>query len=77
MKKNNKSSSTCAEGTVMGSVDKEKEAALVEELTLLGNMMKLHEWTRFGQKEAAEEEELEVKLDSEAYSLKIGETEGN
>ncbi len=43
-----------------------KEEALLEELTLLGNMMKLHEWTRFGQNEAQEEEEIEMKLDSEA-----------
>ncbi len=32
--------------------DKERrEATLLEELTLLGNMMKLHEWTSFGSKE--------------------------
>lgn len=36
-----------------------KEAALKEELTLLGNMMKQHEWTQFGQEEAEEEAELE------------------
>ena len=44
----------------------EREAALLEELTLLGNMMKLHEWTRFGSKEAEDEAEFEAKLDSEA-----------
>jgi hypothetical protein len=47
-----------------------KEAALLEELTMLGNMIKLHEWTRFGQKEAEDEEALEAKLDSEAAGLK-------
>lgn len=51
--------------------DKEKkEAALLEELTLLGNMVKLHEWTRFGPGEAEEEAELEAKLDSEAAGLR-------
>ena len=34
----------------------------MEGLALLGNMMKLHEWTNFGQKEAEEEERLEDKL---------------
>ena len=43
-----------------------KEAALKEELTLLGNMMKQHEWAQFGQEEAEEEAELESKLDSDA-----------
>jgi hypothetical protein len=47
-----------------------KEAALWEELTLLGNMMKLHEWTRLDPREAEEEAELEAKLDSEAAGLK-------
>ena len=56
----------------MGSEeDKEKkETALLEELTLLGNMVKLHEWTRFGPREAEEEAELEAKLDSEAAGLR-------
>jgi hypothetical protein len=50
--------------------DKEKkEAALLEELTLLANIVKLHEWTRFGPREAEEEAELEAKLDSEAAGL--------
>jgi hypothetical protein len=43
----------------------EKEAALVEELTLLGDMMKRHEWADFGPREAEEEEKLEAELDAE------------
>jgi hypothetical protein len=42
-----------------------KEAALLEELTLLGDMMKRHEWTDFGPREAEEEEKLESELDVE------------
>ena len=46
-----------------------KEAALLGKLTLLDNMIKLHEWTRFGPQEAEEEAQLEAKLDSEAAGL--------
>ena len=45
-----------------GQKKEKAEEALLEELALLGNMMKLHEWTNFGQKEAEQEEELEDKL---------------
>jgi hypothetical protein len=44
---------------------RKKEAALVEELTLLGDMMRRHEWTDFGLREAEEEEKLEAELDAE------------
>lgn len=54
---------------------KKEEEALREELTLLGSMMKLHEWTRFGQNEAQEEEEIETKLDSEASGSKTERSE--
>jgi hypothetical protein len=50
----------------MENEKKQKEAALREELTLLGDMMKEHEWAQFGQKEAEEEAELESHLDSKA-----------
>ena len=52
-----------------------KEAALLEELTLLGNMIKRHEWTRFGPEEAEDEAELEAKLDSEAAGLEIDQSQ--
>lgn len=45
---------------------KKEEAALLDELALLGSMMKLHEWTRFGQEDAAKEACLEANLDAEA-----------
>jgi len=45
--------------------EQKKDDAVLEELTLLGNMMKLHEWTKFGQGEAEEEACLEANLDSE------------
>jgi len=47
-------------------VKKKEAAAILEELTLLGSMMKLHEWTRFGQGEAEEEACLEANLNAEA-----------
>jgi hypothetical protein len=43
-----------------------KEDALKKKLTLLGNMMKQHEWAQFGQIEAQEEEGKESKLDAKA-----------
>ena len=55
---------------------RKKEKAIEEELALLGNMMKLHEWTRFGQNEAEQEEEIETKLDSEASGSTTGQPAG-
>jgi hypothetical protein len=46
----------------------EKEAALLAELNLLGDMMKRHEWASFGPEEAEEEAKLESELDAEASS---------
>jgi hypothetical protein len=43
-----------------------KEAALLAELNLLGDMMKRHEWAGFGPAEAEEEAKLESELDAEA-----------
>jgi len=45
-------------------IEKEQKALLAK-LNLLADMMKLHEWTVFGQKEAEQEEEAEAKIDSE------------
>jgi len=48
-------------------METEKERkALLAKLNLLADMMKRHEWTVFGQKEAEEEEAAEAKIDSEA-----------
>jgi len=44
-------------------IEKEQKALLAK-LNLLADMMKLHEWTVFGQKEAEQEEEAEAKIDS-------------
>jgi hypothetical protein len=52
-----------------------REEAILEELTLLGNMMKIHEWTQFGQKEAEEEEDIEANLDAEAACEENNDTE--
>ena len=44
--------------------EKERKTLLAK-LTLLAKMMKLHEWTTFGQKEAEDEEKAEADIDSE------------
>ena len=49
-----------------GKNNSNREEAVLEELKLLGNMMKLHEWTTFDQCEAEKEEEIEEELDSRA-----------
>jgi len=48
----------------MGTEKQQK--ALLAKLTLLAEMMKLHEWTTFGQKEAEDVEKTETNIDSEA-----------
>lgn len=53
-----------------------KQKALLAELTLLADMMKRHEWTTFGQKEAEEEEKAEIELYSEASSSTTEPQEG-
>jgi hypothetical protein len=52
-----------------------REEAILEELTLLGNMMKIHEWTQFGQQEAEEEEDIEANLDAETACEEDNSTE--
>ena len=44
--------------------EKEREA-LLKQLTLLGNIRRLHEWTFVGQKDAEEVDKEEEELESE------------
>ncbi len=43
-----------------------KEKAIIEELQLMEKIITEHEWIAVGQKDAEEEEEAEVRLESEA-----------
>ncbi len=49
--------------------EKERKAILAR-LKLLSDIMKLHEWTAFGQKEAEDHEKAEVEIDSEVSDPK-------
>ncbi len=46
-----------------------KEKAIIEELQLMEKIITEHEWIAVGQKDAEEEEEAEVRLESEASEL--------
>ncbi len=49
-----------------------KEKAIIEELRLMEKIITEHEWIAVGQKDAEEEEEAEVKLESETSDLTTG-----
>lgn len=58
------------EGRCVTKKEKEKkEKAIIEELRLLEKIRKEHEWVAVGQKDAEEEEEAEVRLESETSDL--------
>jgi hypothetical protein len=52
----------------MGKEEERKQKAILDELQLLEKLRREHEWVVVGQKEAEEEEEAELRMDSEASS---------
>ena len=50
----------------MGKEEERKQKAILDELQLLEKLRREHEWVVVGQKEAEEEEEAELRMDSEA-----------
>lgn len=50
----------------MDKEEERKQKAILDELQLLEKLIIEHEWIVVGQKEAEEEEEAELRMDSEA-----------
>jgi hypothetical protein len=53
----------------MSKEEEKKQKAILGELQLLEKLRREHEWIVIGQKEAEEEEEAELRIDSEASGL--------
>jgi hypothetical protein len=53
----------------MGKEEERKEKAILDELQLLEKLRREHEWIVVGQNEVEEEEEAELRINSEAPGL--------
>lgn len=53
----------------MDKEEEKKQKAILDELQLLEKLRREHEWIVVGQKETEEEEEAELRMDSEASGL--------